>query len=118
MQNFYREIIEEGRIDGRGTLSADSVRYHHRVLHKALDSALKQQLIQANPADAVEVPKPPEIDDEDSKENVKVLDAEQVERMLEAFFEALGCKFAETIPLAQSPLEIMMLFNWPLVRRL
>lgn len=74
IQNFYRQLIEEGRLDGKGPLSHASIVYHHRVIHKALDSALKQQLIQVNPADAVEIPKPPPtIDDADEVENVKVL---------------------------------------------
>lgn len=86
LQKFFREIIEEGRLDKPGEpLSTDSIIYHHRVIHKALDSALKQQLIQVNPADAVELPKPPqELDEDDTRENIRVLDGAQVEAMLEA----------------------------------
>ncbi|MDK2888324.1 MAG: hypothetical protein PWP72_1202 [Thermoanaerobacter sp.] len=86
LQQFYRELLEEGKKNGKeGPLSAASITYHHRVIHKALGTAVKQQLIPVNPADAVELPKSPQvIDDVDSRENIKVLDAGQVETMLEA----------------------------------
>jgi integrase len=91
LQQFLREIIEEGRLDKPGEpLSADSIAYHHRVIHKALDTAFKQQLIQVNPADAVEVPKAPalEIEDEDGyEEKVQVLTSDEVDKMLEAAVE-------------------------------
>lgn len=86
IQKFLREIVEEGRLDKPGeSLSHDSIIYHYRVIHKALESALKQQLIQINPAKAVELPKSLEIEDnEDTKENIQILDKEQIEIMLEA----------------------------------
>jgi integrase len=39
------------------SLSAMTVRHHHTVLHKALQTAIKWELISRNPADAVEPPK-------------------------------------------------------------
>jgi integrase len=39
-------------------LSARTIRYHHAVIHKALQTALKWGLILRNPAEAVEAPKP------------------------------------------------------------
>lgn len=85
LQKFMREVAEEGRLDGKeGPLSHDSIRYHYRVLHKALEDAVKMQLLPYNPANAVTVPKPPqELDGEDAKEEVQVLTAEEVEVMLE-----------------------------------
>jgi len=53
LQQFYRELVEEGRLDRRAPLSPDSIVYHHRAIHKALNSALKQQLILTNPADTL-----------------------------------------------------------------
>lgn len=87
LQKFLHEIIEEGRLDKPGVpLSNDSIKYHYRVLHKALQDAAKRQLIPVNPADAVDLPKAqPEIEDEnDFQENVQVLTPEQVEIMLDA----------------------------------
>lgn len=94
LQRFYRELMEEGRLDQPGKpLSQASLTYHHAVLHKALDSAVKQQLIPYNPADAVEPPKLHQrevrvtdvADEEDDfEEKVQVLDEGQVAIMLEA----------------------------------
>lgn len=93
LKNFLAEVVKEGRLDGKmgsngvlKPLSHDSIAYHHRVLHKALACAVKDQLIAINPADAVEVPKPAQVIDDaaDKKENVKVLDPEQLDKMLKA----------------------------------
>jgi len=109
LQNFYKQIVEEGQLENprrkkkknepvetdkekksekkKKPLSQASIVYHHRVIHKALDTALKQQLIPVNPADAVELPKPPVIiedDDTEIDESVKVLSNNEVNIMLEA----------------------------------
>ncbi|WP_089610061.1 tyrosine-type recombinase/integrase [Dehalobacterium formicoaceticum] len=104
LQRFYREIIEEGQLPNKMKIKKEArkenqenkpishatIVYHHRVIHKALDTALKQQLILTNPADAVEIPKPPaeiidSIDDDcDLNETVKVLSSAEVTAMLEA----------------------------------
>jgi integrase len=58
IQNYYSQALERGRLDGKGGLSAQTVVHHHRVLHDALQQAVKWQLLVRNPADAVEPPKP------------------------------------------------------------
>jgi len=58
IQAFYTEALTSGRKDGRGGLSAQTVLHFHRVLHKALDQAVKWQLLSRNPANAVEPPRP------------------------------------------------------------
>jgi integrase len=91
LQTFYKELIEGPRLDGKkGPLSQASLVYHHRVIHKALDTAVKQQLIPYNIADSVELPKNQKElityypDDEiDNTQAVKVLDEQQVNYMLE-----------------------------------
>lgn len=58
VQRFYINQLEEGRVDGRGKrLSAAMVRQIHRLLHSALNHAVRLQLISRNPCDAVELPK-------------------------------------------------------------
>jgi len=85
LQKFYSYLTTCKRLDGKeGTLSYDSIIYHHRVIHKALESAVTQQILPRNVADTVELPKKEIIDNEDSKENVMVLDENQVVKMLEA----------------------------------
>ena len=57
IQSYYTDKLANGRRDGRGGLSARTVRHHHRLLHVALENAVKWRLIQRNPADAVDAPK-------------------------------------------------------------
>ncbi|MBC7324142.1 MAG: site-specific integrase, partial [Moorella sp. (in: Bacteria)] len=71
-QQFYKRLIEEGRLDGRpGELSSGSIIYHHRIIHRILEAAYKQELVTRNVADLVELPLPDE--DDDKKEDVAVL---------------------------------------------
>lgn len=58
IQAFYADRLDQGRKDGRGGLSPQTVLHYHRLLHKALDQAVKWQMLARNPASAVEPPKP------------------------------------------------------------
>ena len=58
IQAFYSECLTQGRKDGRGGLSPQTVLHLHRVLHRALEHAVRWQLLARNPAAAVEPPKP------------------------------------------------------------
>jgi integrase len=51
IQEYYGKALRSG-------LSAKTVHYHHRVMHKIFDNALKLQLISRNIIEAVEPPKP------------------------------------------------------------
>lgn len=57
VQKFYQDLLQNGRTDGTGGLSARSVLYVHRNLREALDHAVRLQLIQRNVADMVTLPK-------------------------------------------------------------
>lgn len=58
IQQYYTFALEKGRLDGKGGLSPKMVVYHHRILTKALNTAIKHRLIQFNPAgENVELPK-------------------------------------------------------------
>ncbi|OQB54108.1 MAG: Transposase [Firmicutes bacterium ADurb.Bin146] len=78
VQKFYNEKIRNGRLDGKGGLSAKSVMYIHRNLREALSYAVKQQLIMRNVADMVELPK-------QKKFQATFLNEEEVQELLEAF---------------------------------
>lgn len=78
IQGFYKEKIENGRLDGKGGLSAKTVMYIHRVLREALSHAVKQQIIPRNVADFVEVPKL-------KKYRATVLNEDGVQLLLETF---------------------------------
>lgn len=50
IQNYYNSLIDKG-------LSAGTVKRHHANIHKALDYALKINIIPYNPADRITLPK-------------------------------------------------------------
>ncbi|MGD0794457.1 MAG: site-specific integrase [Dehalococcoidales bacterium] len=73
-------MLERGRRDGKGGLSAQTVKHHHRVLHEALKYAAKHGIIIRNIAEAVDPPRP------DSKEMV-TLEPDNVHIFLDAAHE-------------------------------
>jgi integrase len=48
IQPYYSQALDTGRKDGNGGLSARTVLHHHRVLHNALNQAVKWQLLARN----------------------------------------------------------------------
>lgn len=46
----------EGRVDGKGGLSARTVRYVHTIIHSALGAAVRDGLLLTNPADKADPP--------------------------------------------------------------
>lgn len=57
LQNFYQEKLENGQLNNKGCLSSRTVLAMHRIIHSALEQAVKWQLVIRNVADAVEPPK-------------------------------------------------------------
>jgi len=57
LQKYYAEMLESGRHDKTGGLTAQTVRHHHTALHKALQTAVEWGLLNRNVADAVKPPK-------------------------------------------------------------
>jgi integrase len=53
----YGEALLQGRRDGKGGLSPQSVMHMHRVLKLALKQAVRWEMLHRNPADAVQPPK-------------------------------------------------------------
>ena len=76
IQKYYAKALDSGRRDGRGGLSALTVRKHHRVLFEALRYGVKHELIARNVAEAVDPPRA------QSKE-MQIWNAEEIERFLE-----------------------------------
>ncbi len=58
IQTYYGKALTEGRRRATGGLSAQTVKHHHRVFSQALRQAVRLQLIQRNPCDAVDPPRP------------------------------------------------------------
>ena len=75
IQGFYSEAMRDGRRDGKGGLSAQTVLHFHRLLHKTLAQAVKWQLLARNPADAVDPPKP-------EKKSMRALDEGETAELL------------------------------------
>ncbi len=75
LQNFYEEKLKSGKLDGRGGLSSRTVLAIHRIIHSALQQAVKWQLVARNVAEAVEPPKA-------KKYKAKFLNDKQTEELI------------------------------------
>jgi len=76
LQSYYASKLAKGRVDGQGGLSARSVVYHHRILSKALDYAVKMGLVVRNVAKVVD---PPRV----AKVAMRTLSTEEATRFLD-----------------------------------
>jgi len=78
---YSRALAPGGRADGgAGGLAPRTVLKHHRLLHEALNHAVRWQLIARNPADAVTPPRP-------GRAKVRGLNAEEAAELLQAATE-------------------------------
>jgi integrase len=77
IQHYYSMALESGRLDGKGGLSARTVKHHHRLLVEASGHALKWGLVVRNVALAVDPPKPVNVE-------MHTLDNTGVHKLLEA----------------------------------
>jgi integrase len=77
IQAYYASALKDGRLDGKGGLSKQTVLHHHRVLRQALQQGVRWQLLSRNPADAAQPPRPPrrEMQVHDEDETALLLDA-------------------------------------------
>ena len=75
VQTFYSEALANGRKDGKGGLSPQSLLHFHRLLHKAFENAVKWQLAARNVIDAVE---PPRVE----RQEMRALDEKETARLL------------------------------------
>lgn len=57
LNTLYTDLLEHGRCNGKGGLSARTVRYCHATLHRALGEALRWGDVTRNVADAASPPK-------------------------------------------------------------
>ncbi len=80
LQNYYACALSQGRVDGKGGLSARTVQYHHRILSEALSHAVKMGILVRNVAEAADPPRP-------EQKNMATLVPEDVPQFLEAAHE-------------------------------
>ena len=76
IQKYYEYKLKEGRADGKGGLSANTVIKHHANIKTALDYAVRMNLISMNPANNTVLPKK-------TKFTGKFYTAEQMEKLFE-----------------------------------
>jgi len=58
LEKYYANALLNGRLDGKGGLSARTVLHHHRLLSEALSHAVKQGVLVRNVAEVVVAPRP------------------------------------------------------------
>ena len=110
IQDFYSVALTEGRRDGRGGLSAQTVLHCHRILRGALNQAVRWQLLIRNPADAVEPPRPVrrEMTALDETRTIDLLNAAQRSRLYRPIFIAVttGLRRGELLALRWGALDL------------
>ena len=75
LQAFYNDRSSKGRVDGKGGLSAKTMRNMHNMLHEALDQAMKNRLISENISNACVLPK-------QQKKEISILSRAEQKRLL------------------------------------
>ncbi len=76
LQGMYRDRLDRGISEDKG-LSGSTVQKIHHIVHKALDQAVKWDLIPRNPADGVKAPTP-------SSKEMRPLSADETRKLLGA----------------------------------
>jgi integrase len=64
LNRLYARLADHGRRDGKGGLSAQTIRHVHRAIYGCLANAVKWDRIARNPAERAEPPKPTRIEAE------------------------------------------------------
>ncbi len=77
IQRFYNEKSKNGRIDGKGGLSAKTLRNLHNMIHEGLEQAVRNNLIVRNVSNAITLPKR-------YKKDIRVLSLEEQSQFLKA----------------------------------
>ncbi len=57
LQAYFDEKSRSGRLDGKGGLSAKTMRHHRNIIRQSLAEAVKENLLTSNPCDYVELPR-------------------------------------------------------------
>jgi integrase len=77
VQDYLSDLLRHGRLDGNSGLSRRSVLNHYRLLHKALNDAVRQGLLIRNVCDAVDPPRP-------VAQEMSILAPDNIEKFLSA----------------------------------
>lgn len=77
VQGYYGRALAAGRRDGKGGLSAHTVKHHHRILSQALKQAVRWRLAPSNPCGFVDPPR-------SARREMKTIDQPETGRVLNA----------------------------------
>jgi len=78
LQKYYKEKLENGRVDGSGGLSVGSVTKLHNIIRASLSQAVEERLIQVNVAKSVKLPS-----ERENRKEMTPLTGEQIELFLD-----------------------------------
>ena len=78
IMRYQQSALLNGRRDGKGGLSARTVKHHHRVLSEALSHAVKWGVLSRNVAQMTDPPRP-------SRKEVIILPPSEIDRLIDAF---------------------------------
>ena len=110
LQSYYTQKLASGRRDGKGGLSPRTVRHHHTLLHGALKSAVKWQMVGRNVADFVDAPKfkQKEMQTFDERAMLDFLDSVKETIYYPVFYTALftGMRRSELLALRWSDIDL------------
>lgn len=57
LQDYFNTKFENGRLDGKGGLSAKTLRHHKNIIHQTLELAVMNKIILSNPCNNITLPK-------------------------------------------------------------
>ncbi|MCD7872701.1 MAG: site-specific integrase, partial [Clostridiales bacterium] len=57
LQDYFNTKYENGRLDGKGGLSAKTLRHHKNIIHQTLELAVMNKIILSNPCKNITLPK-------------------------------------------------------------
>lgn len=57
LQDYFTEKYENGRLDGKGGLSAKTLRHHKNIIHQTLELGVLNNIISTNPCNKITLPK-------------------------------------------------------------
>ena len=77
VSDAWANALANGRRDGKGGLSAQTVKHLHRVLSQALKQAVRWQIIARNPCDAIDAPRP-------QRQEMTIVSDDEAARLLDA----------------------------------
>lgn len=80
VQQFYNELLKNGRLDKKGGLSPKTIRNIHIGLHRAMEQAVYNDLIIKNPLKGVSLPK-------QTKKPIEILTPEEQKQLVDKCFD-------------------------------